>query len=961
MAEAAALAFLGETGGDSKNKKKKKKGKKGKKVNAEASGEQGDAPPAPQSSGDTKPAPATEMTAEQKAAAAAAEFLGSAGDTGGGNKKKKKKKGKKGGGNAKKPAVSAMAKRIQEQQARQKAEEEALRKAKEEEERLVREEEERLKAIEDAKREKRRLKKERQKELKAKGLIKTKAEKEREAKAMAARQRMIDAGMISAEALEEAKSGGKKKKVVYTKKKKHQQSAAQKKAAEERKRKEEEALRKKKEEEDAIRAKAEEDAKNSANVEEEDSDDDWENFGDSDVEEIDQLKDDWDDDSDEELKEEAAKKKAALKAKAEREEARQNKPEGEESEEEEDDDDLDLAREKREARRQVALQERSKDDLRSPILCVLGHVDTGKTKLLDKIRRTNVQDGEAGGITQQIGATYMPMDQIKIKTQELNKDLKLELKVPGLLVIDTPGHESFTNLRSRGSGLCDIAILVVDIMHGLEPQTIESINLLRSRKTPFIVALNKVDRLYDWKVCKNSPIRKALAAQKKYVIEEFENRSSKILGELMEQGLNAALYYDNDDYRRVVSVVPTSAMTGEGVPDLLLLAVQLTQELMTKKIMYSKAFECTCLEVKAVEGLGTTIDVILINGLITNQDYIVVCGTRGPIVTKVRALLTPRAMRELRVKNDYEKHKQIKAAMGIKISAQNLDTAVAGTNVLVYREKEGDNLEELKMTVQEELESMLSRVSVDGRGVYVQASTLGALEALLEFLKVSKIPVSAVSIGPVFKKDVMRASVMLEHKVEYATILAFDVKVDKDATALALELGVKIMTAEIIYHLFDQFTAYMDDLKAKRRAEAAGEAVFPCILAIKPDCIFMKKSPIVLGCDVVEGILKVGTPFCIPTIKNEEGEPMIIGKVASIEKDHQEMNLVKAGNSVAVKFEPTAESMHIAYGRHFDHNNALYSKLSRGSIDALKQNFKDDLEKTDWMLVIKMKKLFDIK
>ena len=738
-----------------------------------------------------------------------------------------------------------MAKRIQEQQARQKAEEEALRKAREEEERRVREEEERLKAIEDAKREKRRLKKEKQKELKAKGLIKTKAEKEREAKAMAARQRMIDAGMISAEALEQAKSGGKKKKVVYGKKKKHQQSAAQKKAAEEKKRKEEEALRRKREEEEAIRLKAEEDAKNAAKAEEEDSDDDWENLGDSDVEEIDQLKDDWDDDSDEELKEEAAKKKAALKAKAEREEARQNESEEEESED--DDEDLDLAREKREARRRVALQERSKDDLRSPILCVLGHVDTGKTKLLDKIRRTNVQDGEAGGITQQIGATYMPMEQIKTKTQELNKDLKLELKVPGLLVIDTPGHESFTNLRSRGSGLCDIAILVVDIMHGLEPQTIESINLLRSRKTPFIVALNKVDRLYDWKVCKNSPIRKALAAQKKYVIEEFENRSSKILEELMEQGLNAALYYDNDDYRRVVSVVPTSAMTGEGVPDLLLLAVQLTQELMTKKIMYSKAFECTCLEVKAVEGLGTTIDVILINGLITNQDYIVVCGTRGPIVTKVRALLTPRAMRELRVKNDYEKHKQIKAAMGIKISAQNLDTAVAGTNVLVYRQKEGDNLEELKMTVQEELESMLSRVSVDGRGVYVQASTLGALEALLEFLKVSKIPVSAVSIGPVFKKDVMRASVMLEHKVEYATILAFDVKVDKDATALALELGVKIMTAEIIYHLFDQFTAYMDELRAKRRAEAAGEAVFPCILAIKPDCIFMKKSQLSWG------------------------------------------------------------------------------------------------------------------
>ncbi|MFQ6648892.1 hypothetical protein Gotur_021730, partial [Gossypium turneri] len=551
------------------------------------------------------------------------------------------------------------------------------------------------------------------------------------------------------------------------------------------------------------------------------------------------------------------------------------------------------------------------EDLRSPICCIMGHVDTGKTKLLDCIRGTNVQEGEAGGITQQIGATYFPAANIRERTKELKADATL--KVPGLLVIDTPGHESFTNLRSRGSGLCDIAILVVDIMHGLEPQTIESLNLLKMRKTEFIIALNKVDRLYDWKARRNSPIGMTLKKQTKDVLSEFNRRVTHVITQFKEQGLNTELYYKNKEMGETFSIVPTSAVTGEGIPDLLLLLVQWTQKTMVEKLTFSDEVQCTVLEVKVIEGLGTTIDVVLVNGVLHEGDQIV-----GPIVTTIRALLTPHPMKEIRVKGAYMQHKEIKAAQGIKIAAQGLEHAIAGTSIYVVGPD--DDLEDIKEAAKEDMQSVMSRIDKSGEGVYVQASTLGSLEALLEFLKTPEvnIPVSGIGLGPVHKKDVMKASVMLEKKNEYATILAFDVKVTPEARELADELGVRIFIADIIYHLFDQFKAYIDGLKEERKREAADEAVFPCVLKILPNCIFNKKDPIVLGVDILEGILRlmsilvwlawcilceieseatvVGTPICIP-----QREFIDIGRIASIENNHKPVDSAKKGQKVAIK------------------------------------------------------------
>ncbi|KAI4352970.1 hypothetical protein L6164_007171 [Bauhinia variegata] len=596
----------------------------------------------------------------------------------------------------------------------------------------------------------------------------------------------------------------------------------------------------------------------------------------------------------------------------------------------------------------------SEENLRSPICCIMGHVDTGKTKLLDCIRGTNVQEGEAGGITQQIGATYFPAENIRDRTKELKADAKL--KVPGLLVIDTPGHESFTNLRSRGSGLCDIAILVVDIMHGLEQQTIESLNLLKMRNTEFIVALNKVDRLYGWKVCRNAPIVKALKQQSKDVQNEFNMRLTQIVTQFKEQGLNTELYYKNREMGETSSIVPTSAISGEGIPDLLLLLVQWTQKTMVEKLTYSEEVECTVLEVKVVEGHGTTIDVVLVNGVLHEGDQIVVCGMQGPIVTTIRALLTPHPMKELRVKGTYVHHKEIKAAMGIKITAQGLEHAIAGTGLYVVRPE--DDLEDIKEAAMEDMNSVMSRIDKTGEGVCVQASTLGSLEALLEFLKTPEvsIPVSGISIGPVHKKDVMKASVMLEKKKEYATILAFDVKVTPEARELADELGVKIFIADIIYHLFDQFKAYIESIKEEKKRESADEAVFPCVLKILPNCIFNKKDPIVLGVDIIQGILRVGTPICIPS-----REFIDIGRIASIENNYRPVDYAKKGQQVAIKIVGSnPEEQQKMFGRHFEIEDELVSHISRRSIDVLKANYRDDLSTEEWRLVVKLKNIFKI-
>ncbi|SBS95108.1 translation initiation factor IF-2, putative [Plasmodium ovale curtisi] len=588
------------------------------------------------------------------------------------------------------------------------------------------------------------------------------------------------------------------------------------------------------------------------------------------------------------------------------------------------------------------------DMYRSSIVCILGHVDTGKTKLLDKLRHTNVQDNEAGGITQQIGATFFPKDILDKEIKKIDGTIKCLSK--GIMIIDTPGHESFYNLRKRGSSLCDIAILVIDLMHGLEQQTKESIQILKQRNCPFVIALNKIDRLYMWEKNDWEPFNNTFKKQKEYVKEEFNNRLQTILNELSEQGLNCQLYWENKNPRKYVSIVPTSAITGEGIADLIMVLVKLTQSFMLKNIEYNKKLECTVLEVKNIEGLGTTIDVILTNGVLKESDTLVLCGMNGPIVTVARALLTPQPLKELRIKNEYIHHKSIKACIGVKISAYGLEEVLCGTSLFVANNN--DEIEEYKKKVMTDVSDVFNHVDKSGVGLYVMASTLGSLEALLIFLNDSKIPVFSVNIGTVQKKDVKKASIMREKgKPEYSVILAFDVKIDPEAEKEAQILGVEIMQKDIIYHLFDAFTAYLKKIEDEKKQSKMADAIFPCEVSIISDCVFNKKDPIVVGVKIEAGILKIGTPLYIPE-KN-----LKIGSVVSIESNKKSCSKAKKGEEVCVKI---AGEPNVTYGRHFDFNQKIYSKITRESIDVLKQYFRNELTMDDWRLVVQLKKILNI-
>ncbi len=540
--------------------------------------------------------------------------------------------------------------------------------------------------------------------------------------------------------------------------------------------------------------------------------------------------------------------------------------------------------------------------MRQPIVCMLGHVDTGKTSLLDKIRGTAVQMREAGGLTQQIGASYFPFDTLVAIVQKLMQNVNLSVKVPGLLVVDTPGHEAFANLRTRGGSVADIAILVVDAMHGFENQTFESLQILKSRKVPFIIAANKIDRVAGWKSEENRQFMKAYKAQNKWVKEDLDNRLYNMMGTLSREGMASDRFDRVRDFTKNIAIVPVSAKTGEGIGELLMVLIGLTQQFLEQKLQVTDGLaKGTVLEVKEDVGLGTTINAIIYDGTLHADDTIVIGGRDGPIATKIRAILTPQPLEEIRdSKKQFIAIQEAHAAAGIKIAAPNIDDAIPGAPLLAIGE--GLTLEEAMEAVASEMEQL--KVQTEKTGIMVKTDTLGSLEALVDSLRAKGIPIRTADIGDVSRRDVMEALSVKYEDQFLGAILAFNVKILPDAETKARDQKVPIFWNDIIYNLMDEYIRWVEEEREAQERKEFDTLVKPGKFEIMEGYIFRRAKPSIFGAIVLAGQLT-------PRVKciTQEGEKL--GRISQIQEGGKAIPLAEEGKEVAVAMPQPIVGRHI--------------------------------------------------
>ena len=550
------------------------------------------------------------------------------------------------------------------------------------------------------------------------------------------------------------------------------------------------------------------------------------------------------------------------------------------------------------------------ENRRQPIVSVLGHVDHGKTSLLDHIRslgsgrQASVMDREAGGITQHIGATEVPADLLNELCSPLMGGKSFDS--PGLLFIDTPGHHSFSTLRSRGGSLADVAILMVDIHDGCMPQTVESIRILKNSKTPFVIAANKVDRIHGWQSVRDRPMALALRDQTKDTIGYFDQKYWNLVGSFAEHGFNIERYDKIKDFTKEIALVPISAKQGEGIQDLLAVVIGMAERYLGDKLTdVDGAGEGTVLEMKEERGLGKTLDVILYRGSIHKGDEIVLVTQDGGISTRVRGMFSPRGMSEMRDAGDrWDDSDVAHAASGLKVSAPDIDGVLAGTTLRVVKTDE-ERLEALNAANNE---ANLS-IELDEEGVTIKADTVGGLEALAKELKELDLPIRHATIGKVNRRDVRSAENSKDPLHRIIMAFATDILADAETEIEKSENGVKYISSDIIYRILEEREEWVEKRTKELEDESREVVVYPGRIKFLPDHTFRASKPAVIGVRVLAGRIHVGQHLLKEGVR--------IGRIKSIRSGQDSMKEALQGAEVAVAIDG------VTVGRQLEENDMM--------------------------------------
>lgn len=585
--------------------------------------------------------------------------------------------------------------------------------------------------------------------------------------------------------------------------------------------------------------------------------------------------------------------------------------------------------------------------LRQPVVVVLGHVDSGKTSLLDKIRGTAVQAREVGGITQHIGASFFPIEVIKQISGNLFLNLaKSEARIPGLLVIDTPGHEVFANLRIRGGSAADIAIVVIDVNKGLEAQTIESIDILKKRKVPFVIALNKVDLISGWRhTGDNSLISDEIRKQDPIIQQLLDEKIYAVVGALSRLGYTSEAFWRVKDFTREIAVVPVSAVTGSGIPELLVVLVGLTQQYLGLKLeRHEGPARGIVLEVNEEIGLGPSANIILLDGILRQGAAIVVAKRDASIVTKAKALLVPKPLDEMRDPRDkFLPVSEVVAAAGLKVTSPDLDGVLAGSPIYVLERKEDES--HLKKLLQSEINAAI--ISTESNGVILKCDTIGSIEAITDMLKKANVAIQSADIGYITRRDVIAASAVREKDRYLGVVLGFNVKILDDAVREAQERNVKIFNEQIIYNLVRSYIDWARYQKEHEESILFNEIPPICKFQFMKGFIFRRNSPAVFGAEILVGKLRQKVK-----VINEKGKK--IGIVHQIQDSGKTIEEAVKGMQVAISIrEPTI-------GRQINEGDLFYTDLTSGHAKLLGERFgyrltEDEKEVFDAILLLKRK------